>query len=501
MEKKIICILVCMLMCVSAISISVAKTTNEKPIKEIPRVDGLASGAISSFLSVQKLENKLLNIEQKFYAYNAYDSSGTVPEGPIYFYPSNPGDVTSIAPTSSTDFISGADFDEDGIWWATEFGYYGNDRLWKIDPDTGVMTLVGDEGIYPGDYLNGLCYDSTQDILYGCSGLSLYTVSYTGPATLVGSFNIPSGNSMIGIVCDNDGNMYGYTVSTSAISILYSINKNTGLATAIGSTGQQLCYAQDPSYDRDNKILYLAAYGPYGTGYGRLYTCDVSNGALTLIGNFENNMEVDGFAIPWTSNQPPLTPPAPNGPDQGITGISYTFNATTTDPEGDPIEYWFEWGDGQNSGWVSPGSAQHAWASAGTFDVTVKARDAVHGGESGFSPAHPIEILGGPILEIKNVKGRFFHVTAVIKNTGGTDATNVAWTIHLEGGAWIGKDSNGTIPSIPALGGQAEITSNFIMGFGKTKVTVTATIPESSDIVTRNGNVLLFYIIVRAGGG
>jgi len=237
-----------------------------------------------------------------------------------------------------------------------------------------------------------------------------------------------------------------------------------------------------------------------GIAGGLFTTTEYEGGTLTLGGICQGttNDYLFGYELSIT-NLPPYTPGAPSGPEKGVTGIEYEFTATTTDPEGDPIEYWFDFGDGQNSGWVSPGSAKHIWTTAGTFEVTVKARDAVHGGESAFSPPHEIEILGGPVLEIKKVKGGLFKVTAEIENNGGTNATGVEWTISLAGGAILGKESNGTV-DIP-VGEKAIIQSRLIFGFGKTVVTVTATCPESSDSVTRNGIVILFFTYVRTGGG
>jgi PKD repeat protein len=89
---------------------------------------------------------------------------------------------------------------------------------------------------------------------------------------------------------------------------------------------------------------------------------------------------------------PPNTPGAPTGETNGMHKTQYTYTASTTDPNaGDQIYYWFDWGDGTNSGWKgpyslgSPGSATHAWDNAGSFDVKVKAKD-LAGSETDWSP-------------------------------------------------------------------------------------------------------------------
>ena len=78
------------------------------------------------------------------------------------------------------------------------------------------------------------------------------------------------------------------------------------------------------------------------------------------------------------TNQPPSTPSKPTGQINGDVGTSYTYSSTTTDPDGDNIYYWFDWGDNTNSGWVGPypsggtGSASHTWTTKGNYQITVK---------------------------------------------------------------------------------------------------------------------------------
>ena len=90
-------------------------------------------------------------------------------------------------------------------------------------------------------------------------------------------------------------------------------------------------------------------------------------------------------------NQPPGKPAKPSGTTSGNTGTSYTYTTSTTDPDGDQVYYWFDWGDGKNSGWVGPfasgatGSASHSWTTDGDYNIKVKAKDDPWGEESPFS--------------------------------------------------------------------------------------------------------------------
>ena len=192
-----------------------------------------------------------------------------------------------------------------------------------------------------------------------------------------------------------------------------------------------------------------------------------------------------------SANAPPNTPSAPSGTDSGVTNVDYKFTATTTDPEGENIYYMFDWGDSTYSDWIgpitsgNPPEGTHKWIAPGDYIVKVKAKD-INGGESAWSPGHNINIIVGPILEVYTISGGLFKVKATIKNTGGAEATNVAWKIELIGGAILGKSSTGTIPSIIA-GGAADIESKLIVGLGATTVKVTATCTDSTATDSSDG--------------
>jgi len=89
-------------------------------------------------------------------------------------------------------------------------------------------------------------------------------------------------------------------------------------------------------------------------------------------------------------NNPPDTPSEPYGETDGYHGISYTYNTSTTDPDGNNIYYLLRWGDGTNSGWIGPyssgefGSISHVWESPGIYTIGAKAKDR-YGAESNWS--------------------------------------------------------------------------------------------------------------------
>lgn len=102
--------------------------------------------------------------------------------------------------------------------------------------------------------------------------------------------------------------------------------------------------------------------------------------------NENNNWREESFtAGNHAPNQPSLT-----GPTSGYHGEEYTYYTSTTDPDGDKVQYWFEWGDGENSGWTSlynsgeAACASHSWNQPGSYGIKTKAKDEF-GAESGWS--------------------------------------------------------------------------------------------------------------------
>ena len=225
-----------------------------------------------------------------FYAYNAYDSS--MDEGPISFPSDDPNDITLLYSYPGF-FITGGCFVED-VWYACEYydgTTYPDDLIWTIDTTDGSMTEIGNYDLT--EALNGLAYDDSTETLYGCSGTNLYTIdTVTGSASLVGSMG--TAGLFVGIASDGAGTLYGIDLGDES---LYSINPTTAVATLIGSTGLTLNYAQDMAYDKNNDILYLAAYEDPGDG--SLQICDVTDGSTTLVGAF-GVLEVTAFGIPYS---------------------------------------------------------------------------------------------------------------------------------------------------------------------------------------------------------
>ena len=69
----------------------------------------------------------------------------------------------------------------------------------------------------------------------------------------------------------------------------------------------------------------------------------------------------------------PEQPAKPSGPLTGKINEEQTYTVSTTDPNGDHVFYFWEWGDGTDSGWMGPYSsgdtceAMHTWIEKGSY--------------------------------------------------------------------------------------------------------------------------------------
>ena len=78
--------------------------------------------------------------------------------------------------------------------------------------------------------------------------------------------------------------------------------------------------------------------------------------------------------------------------------VDTTFSSSTTDPEGASLHYLFDWGDGNDSGWVGPfasgqtAEASHNWTNLGAYEVKVMAKDN-YGARSEWSDVAIINIV------------------------------------------------------------------------------------------------------------
>ncbi len=225
----------------------------------------------------------------------------------------------------------------------------------------------------------------------------------------------------------------------------------------------------------------------YQTGYKNWASPALVNGMMVIA---SGDHKVYCF---WDlNNTPPLTPPAPDGPTSGTVHVPYNFTATTTDPQGEDISFLFDWGDGSTSSWLGPypsGSivtGTHSWTTAGTYNITVKAKD-TESAESDWSPVHAIIVTDLPVLKIQNVTGGLLKAKTYVKNIGNATATDIHWAFGT---------ANGTIPSLTP-GQEQKISSGVLFGFGKKVLKITATCAGSADSRDQDVFLILIFVLIH----
>jgi hypothetical protein len=96
------------------------------------------------------------------------------------------------------------------------------------------------------------------------------------------------------------------------------------------------------------------------------------------------------FTTREAENNPPITPII-DGPTSGKPGEEYTYCIpAVTDPDGDDIHVYWDWGDGTNSGWLGPFESgqevceNHSWDEKGKYVIKARLKDEA-GTESGWA--------------------------------------------------------------------------------------------------------------------
>jgi Peptidase family C25/Peptidase family C25, C terminal ig-like domain/PKD domain len=228
-----------------------------------------------------------------------------------------------------------------------------------------------------------------------------------------------------------------------------------------------------------------------------------SPGAMYVTVTKQNYLPYEGSAtIQGGTGNPPQTPATPNGPATGGINIEYTYSSSTTDPDQDQV--WYQWQFGSyTTNWFGPytsgtqAEAQYTWTIPGTYEVKVKAKDENQYESAWSAPLFVTVSDLKPILTIGDVSGGLFTLSSALNNIGVGVATNVEWTITVNGNLiFTGKSATGTLDTLD-VNATKTIENSPILGFGNVIITITAKADGFPEITkTVDGFVLFIYIIV-----
>jgi len=254
--------------------------------------------------------------------------------------------------TSTTDVDGdttkyGLDYTSDGIvdFWSTS--YYASGATYSFNIRTST----------PGTYYLRMKAEDIHGAQSGFSSAKVLVISGANnpPNTPI----TPSGPSS-GLI----GTSYSYSTSTT------------------DPDGDNVKYGYD--WDGDGTVDEWTSYHSSGTTITTSHIWSLSGTYSVKVKAEDSNGAQSGFSSAKTvvisSNSPPGKPSL-SGPSSGRPGISYSFSASTVDPDVDQVYYWFDWDDGTNTGWIGPYNSgqtitsSHVWSSQGTYSLKVKAKD------------------------------------------------------------------------------------------------------------------------------
>lgn len=382
-----------------------------------------------------------------------------------------------------------------------EYFYGGNagNAIYQMDFDT--QTLVG---TIPSSsvQVRAIAYDEIND--------AFYVSNWNDPVGLVARDGTTLDTFSVGVT-STYGFAYDRVTAGGPYLWIYDQGGGAGMPQYIHQW--DLAGGTLTGVQHDTSLDFGSGSGIAG---GLFFATDYEEGYATIGGLYQDSDAPGvgdyifcyeyGEVIP---NDPPEKPSTPDGETAGEINVEYAYTTSTTDPDEDALEYLFDWGNGDDSGWVGPyasgatAEASYTWTSPGEYEVKVKARDELQF-ESPWSDPLTVTITAPPEpdLKITAIEGGT-GITVTVENTGDADATNIAWTITITGGfIVIPKDGEGTITSIAAGESDQFTMSVFGIGLGiifeLPEITASVTCDEeSSDQDSEDAKIFLNQVTIQ----
>jgi outer membrane protein assembly factor BamB len=260
--------------------------------------------------------------------------------------------------------------------------YTGNGTLkWKFDTGDwcgGTGATIGDAGI--------IYFGSVDGFLY-----ALYS-----NGTL--KWRLPLGSNVLSSpALAEDGTIYVAAYKIVRGAYMYSISPEGAINWRHELDIEAM--SASPVIDKYG-IIYIGgwdgvfyAFNPDGTIRWKFQALDtifpsaaIGEDGTIYFGSHSDTFTAYLYAIEPCDNNPP-DKPSVDGPLKGSPGKELTYTVVSTDPDGDNISYYIDWGDFTNSGWTeyvssgTPVSMSHTWQWWYTYTIQVGVKDE-HGMES-----------------------------------------------------------------------------------------------------------------------
>jgi len=260
-----------------------------------------------------------------------------------------------------------------------------------------------------GDY--AICGAPGHDLGSGGEGATyIFEKPTTGWADMTETQKITASDAASG-----DG--FGRFVSVDGDYAIVTAPDEDGSGTARGAS--YIFKRGSSTWSEDAKILAADASNQDYFGWsGSVSNTNVIVGAYAE--DNTNGVDAGSAYIFEFINQAPSNPTI-TGPINGKAGTSYDYTFTSTDPDGDQVSYYVDWGDSTNTGWFGPfasGATQtksHTWTLQGTYTIQAKAKDS-YGAESDWGTLAVTMPVNQPNSQQSTIP-LFFQLLQRIQNT------------------------------------------------------------------------------------
>ena len=315
--------------------------------------------------------------------YNVYMSSNIIlsnSENGIYLYSygrAPNGDIHDISLSSNVASMNGGNGIQMYAYGYETLSGNGHGFVYNVSLSSNVASMNGGNGIYLGGYINGHIYNVSMSSNTASSnqqnGVYLEASTHMNglEQDVVMSTNLISSNHQKGIWIKGavNGNLTHNSLSYNQYGIFYSTTQNN-------RAGYNDIYTNDYGMNVTEGATVNAEYNHWGKSSGPYQSSLNPEGK----GNPVNGNGVDLDFIPFlTSPQGYINqrPVAALSVDKHTVNINetVTLDATDSTDDGRIDYYFFDFGDGINSSWITLPAVTHKYALNETYYATVTVMD------------------------------------------------------------------------------------------------------------------------------
>ena len=310
-------------------------------------------------------------------------------------------EATLIGPMGNPSTMISLAGDTNGNIWALELNF-GGGLFYEIDKTTGEANLIGNTGIST-NFDPDMSYDTCDEIIYWCA------FNYATFQDELWTINVTNAQSTyVGILVGH--------ITLFAISYGWSNQHPIAEFTwtpKIPNPGKTILFNASESIDYDGNItLYEWDWDNDGV-YDESHSISTATHSWSVEGHYPVALRVTDdkglksvrrIKTVIVDNNPPDAPTI-DGPTNGGKGIEYDYIFHATEPNGDDVFYYIDWGDKTYSGWIGPYAnctnvtVSHTWDKRGTYRIGCLAKDSHnHQGEWGY-----LEVTMPKNLQASNV--------------------------------------------------------------------------------------------------